>query len=918
MKNTKLATRKTSQRLLSSQTVEMTLQLYERAIAATSTSIVIADALLPDFPIIYCNAAFVQLTGYSLGEILGQSCLFLQGRDTDLSTLAQIQQALQAKRECRVVLKNYRKDGGAFWNELTISPVRDVSDRITHFICVQVDVTEQQKDKKRMQAQSAAMNASADGMAIFDSTGEFIYINEAYAQMNGYDTTEDLIGKSWKILYDRAELRIFEQYILPALKKSGRWRGEAVGLRQDGSKYRQELSLSEIEAGMGIVCVVRDISDRKQAEVALQQVNESLERRIALDRTQLRQVIDKLHRETLERQQAQAILHESEALLRPVVRNLPIILFATDKEGSIALLEGKGLEPLNLKPGELIGRSILNLYLQEPDILSRINHVIAGGETAWVSEIGNLIYESRATPLKNQSGEILGCIGMAMDITYHVKLEEALRQQADRELLLGAIAQRIRKSLNLEEVLNTTVQEVRQFLQTDRVVLYRFESDWSGVVVVESVGENCEPILGIPIEDPCFKEKYVRQYQQGRIRAIADIHTSDIAQCHIDLLARFEVQANLVVPILQGENLWGLLIAHHCSGPREWQETEVTLLAQLSVQIAISIQQSELYQKLQTELVERLQAEAALRQREELLCQKACELEQTLNELQKTQFQLIQSEKMSSLGQLVAGVAHEINNPVNFIYGNIEPARNYIQDLLDIIDLYEQHCRQPSAEIEEKAEEIDLEFIKQDLPKLLESMRVGSDRIREIVRSLRYFSRTDEAEVKAVNIHEGIDSTLMILQNRLKPNANYSGISIVQEYGKLPNVVCYAGQINQVFMNILSNAIDALQESSRYSVADSQENSHPTPTIRIRTEVLDNNRIAIRIADNGPGMPEAVRQRLFDPFFTTKPVGKGTGLGLSISYQIVVERHGGELHCFSQLGKGTEFAIEIPLHQTRR
>ncbi|MCL1475263.1 PAS domain-containing sensor histidine kinase [Argonema antarcticum] len=576
-------------------------------------------------------------------------------------------------------------------------------------------------------------------------------------------------------------------------------------------------------------------------------------------------------------------------------------------------MSGKGLEPLGLKAGELVGRSIFDLYRHEPEIISKISHVLAGGEAAWTAEMGDLVYENRATPLKNQSGEVIGSIGMALDITYHVKAEESLRQQAERERLVGAIAQRIRRSLNLEEVLNTAVQEVRQFLQTDRVVLYRFYSDWSGVVEVESVGENCQPILGIPIQDTCFQGKYVQKYQQGRIRAIEDIYNTDIVQCHIDLLAQFQVRANLVVPILQGENLWGLLIAHHCSGPRQWLESEVSLLGQLSVQIAIAIQQSELYQKLQAELIDREQAEAALRQREELLCQKACELEQTLHELQKTQTQLIQSEKMSSLGQLVAGVAHEINNPVNFIYGNIDPARNYIQNLLELIELFQQHCPLPCSEIEEKAEDIDLEFVKEDLPKLLESMRVGSDRIREIVRSLRYFSRTDEAEMKDVDIHEGIDSTLLILQNRLKANGDYPGIQIIQEYADLPKVECYPGQLNQVLMNILSNAIDAMQEGCQVQGVK----CGAIPTIWIRTKVLDNNLIAIQIVDNGPGMKDTVRQRLFDPFFTTKPVGKGTGLGLSISYQIIVEKHGGQLHCFSQPGEGTEFAIEIPLRQSK-
>ncbi|MCL1471192.1 PAS domain S-box protein [Argonema antarcticum] len=340
MKNGKLATPKTLERFVRSDTVEAKLHLYERAIAATSTGIVIADALLPDLPIIYCNSAFEQLTGYSTGEVLGRNCCFLQGRDTDPSAVAQIREAVRDRRECRVVLKNYRKNGTHFWNQLTISPVSDASGSVTHFIGVQLDVTQQQEAQRRLQEQSAAMSAAIDGMAIVNQKGEFVYLNEAYAQLYGYEFAEELIGKSWKSLYDEAELRIFKQYILPAVDKHGRWRGEAVGLRQNGSKYRQELSLSAIEAEMGMVCVVRDISDRKRAEVALQQQNEALERRLTVGSVELRKVIDKLHRETLERQQAQAISRESEALLRPIVTNLPIILYATDKKGEVTLSEG--------------------------------------------------------------------------------------------------------------------------------------------------------------------------------------------------------------------------------------------------------------------------------------------------------------------------------------------------------------------------------------------------------------------------------------------------------------------------------------------------------------------------------------------------------------------------------------------------
>lgn len=308
---------------------------------------------------------------------------------------------------------------------------------------------------------------------------------------------------------------------------------------------------------------------------------------------------------------------------------------------------------------------------------------------------------------------------------------------------------------------------------------------------------------------------------------------------------------------------------------------------------------------------------------EEVLRHKNQQLRQTLQQLKNTQAQLIQTEKMSSLGQLVAGVAHEINNPVNFIHGNLPYISNHTEDLLKLLFIYQKYYPKPLSKIQEQAEEIDVEFIAEDLPKILSSMKMGTERIHQIVLSLRNFSRLDEAEKKPVNIHEGIDSTLLILQHRLKPVGNKPGIEVIKDYGNIPLLDCFPGQLNQVFMNILSNAIDAF-ESNQDSATDQEELM--TPSITIRTELINNgflespsavqqtkDRVRICIIDNGLGIPDVIKERIFDPFFTTKPVGVGTGLGLSISHRIVVERHGGSIKCRSKLGKGTEFRIEIPI-----
>ncbi len=330
-------------------------------------------------------------------------------------------------------------------------------------------------------------------------------------------------------------------------------------------------------------------------------------------------------------------------------------------------------------------------------------------------------------------------------------------------------------------------------------------------------------------------------------------------------------------------------------------------------------------QLLGAEIVERQLAEIALQKaKEELeirveertaqLKQQTQQIEQTLLELQQTQAKLIQSEKMSSLGQVVAGIAHEINNPVNFIYGNIAPAGEYANNLLELADIYKQQYPNPLPIVKEKLLSVDLDFIREDLPKILSSMKTGADRIRNIVKSLRSFSRLDEAEMKLADLHEGIDSTLMMLQNRLNPKPDYPGIEIIKNYGNLLKVECYPGQLNQVFINIFNNAIDAFEEEHEDPpLADSK--THPK-ILRISTTVLDGKWVEIKFFNNGPGMTKAVVEQIFNPFFTTKPVGKGTGLGLSIGYQIITERHKGELQCISAPGQGTEFIIKIPISVT--
>ncbi|PZV09368.1 MAG: hypothetical protein DCF22_18640 [Leptolyngbya sp.] len=473
---------------------------------------------------------------------------------------------------------------------------------------------------------------------------------------------------------------------------------------------------------------------------------------------------------------------------------------------------------------------------------------------------------------------------------------ESLSQQ---DSILFNLANQIRNSLDLDTILQTAVNEIHTLLQVDRcnfVWCLPHGDQFRFTITHEATNAEISSAMGeVPIKPGSMLTQAILNLEMLRIKDVSATSTALTPQDQA-LLHRLQAISVLLIPLKTHSGQLGAIVCHHCHGSRQWTESEVQLLKAVTDQVAIALDQAELLAQT------RATAFAAQAQ--------ATYLGSALSQLQQTQMQLVQQEKMSSLGQLVAGVAHEINNPVNFINGNIAYATDYVRDLLELLNLYQATYANPTAAIQEKVAAIDLDFLTEDLPSLLSSMRMGAERIRQIVLSLRNFSRLDEAEMKPVDIHEGIDNTLLILKSRLKLTSAKFEIQVIKEYGNLPLVDCYAGQLNQVFMNLLGNAIDALDET-------------PNPIITIQTELILRQKssahsshadsVMIRIRDNGAGMTDTTQQKLFNPFFTTKPIGKGTGLGLSISYQIVVEKHGGILKCSSEPGKGSEFWIQIPV-----
>jgi len=492
------------------------------------------------------------------------------------------------------------------------------------------------------------------------------------------------------------------------------------------------------------------------------------------------------------------------------------------------------------------------------------------------------------------------------------QLYEQTQKLAQREKLVNQITNQTRQTFDLEIILTEAIAQLLESLQIDRCLVHLVEEseialdtspmldpslaeersdtpDSQSHIRRQHLYEVCRPPFQPTVDEFDTNGPITQWVVQHRQRVlIADVTKDKRIGSHNEEYQKAEIKSSLVVPVQANGKLHAILYLNQCKEVRYWSKNDQKLSQAVADQLAISIQQARLYSQIQHQAIH----SAAQAQKMTMM----------LTELKQTQAQLIHSEKMSSLGQMVAGVAHEINNPVNFIYGNIPYLENYVRDLVTLVKAYQQDSDHPSPQVRQLAEEIDLDFLMRDLPQIFQSMQSGAERIHSIVDLLQNFSRQNEAPLKAVDINEAIESTLLMLHNQ------HSGRILVERYwGELPLVECYAREINQVFLHILTNAIEALRRS------ETNDKWIKITTQLIQSVNLEQDKIQITIADNGIGIPLGIQSKVFDPFFTTKDVGKGKGLGLTVSYQTVVDQHRGTINLQSAPGAGAEFTIELPI-----
>ncbi|MBD1920211.1 PAS domain S-box protein [Microcoleus sp. FACHB-831] len=841
----------TTRQDLETQVCEEGEQLLQAVFNNATMGIVVLDV---DLTIVEVNPTLAQWLGYSAIEMQGRCLGEFISKEEAIADKKLYREVVVGERDSYQVEKRFCcREGQWLWANLTVSLVRNAKGKPQYVMALVENVTSrhlmQAEIEQQTQIFDSILSALPDYIYVCDRAGKYIYVNSSGAAAFGL-AKHEILGKNWQELNFSYRLTDGLKTDMEAVFKRGKAiKGEIDFLTVDGTAHSEYL-LSPVASNDGgieaVVVTIRDKSDRKQIQEALE---------------------------------------DSEQKFQKLAANVPGVIYQflrhPDGSSSFVYVSSGCRELYELEPEEIQQNSNLMWERIHPDHLQSLQQsievscktmmpwnwegkiVLPSGKIKWI--------QGASRPERQANGDILWD-GLIVDISDRKLVESVLQhyQQRLEEIVSLRTAALTNANLQLQqEIAERKLAEEERQKQED---LYRtlaknfpngavflFDLDLRFTIAegmgLAEVGLSKQLLEGKTIQEvfppDCYAqvEPYYRAALAGKATVFEQACGEIIYQVH-------------AIPVKndRGEVFAGMIVAQ-----------DITIAKH---------------------------AEAQLKEQ-------ATELQQALQDLKQTHLQLVHSEKMSSLGQLLAGVAHEINNPVNFIYGNITHASQYTSDLLGLLQLYQQQYPHSTPEIEDEIQAIDLDFLVKDLPKLLSSMKVGAERISEIVLSLRNFSRSDEAAMKVVDIHEGLDSTLLMLQNRIKAKPEHPAIVLIKDYGKLPLVECNPGQINQVFMNLISNALDALEES----IGSTQT----APCIQIRTEVIEGATVAIKIADNGSGMKEEVRRRLFDPFFTTKPIGKGTGLGLSISHEIVVEKHVGKLYCQSELSKGTEFTIEIPI-----
>ncbi len=813
------------------------------------------------------NSGAKRILGYGACEIVGKNSeCFYTSEDIAIGKPQEKLVTATAAGRYESQGWRFRKDGSRFWANIIVTPLRDERRELQGFSQIMQDITKQKQAAEEKMQLIASLQASekkfrtlyestTDAVMLLDEQG-FLDCNPATLNLFGCSTESEFCGKhpsefSPLLQPNGQDSTSLSQERINTALEMGNCRFDWLHCRLDGSEFPAEVLLTSMDIGgkMGLQAVVRDITYRVQAQVALKQANEILECRVKERTSQLEAAIKQLSL--------------SEEKFSKAFRSSPDpMTITTFAEGKFLEVNDSFLSALGYFREEIIGHKVpeLNIWVKPQDRLNfrRI-----------LQEQG--VVRSQECEFKMKSGSVVVCLLSAELINL------------DGELCMLAVMTDITDRKHAEEALRESQRALSTLMSNLPGMAYRFRNDPDRSM--EFVSEGCYQLAGYS------PEEFIGT-RQVSIAKLTHPDDRDLLwnAVQVALEQNRPYQLNYRITAKNGEVKW------------VWEQG-LGVFSDTGELIAL--------EGLITDISEQKRSEEALVRSQTELTQQKIQLENTLHELQQTQAVLIHTEKMSTLGQMVAGVAHEINNPVSSVCGNLVHVGHYTEDLLDLIDMYQQHCPQPPASIQTKIEDIELEFLLEDLPKAMSSMQIGADRIREIVRSLRTFSRKDDSQMSKVNLHEGIEGTLLILQSRLKARGNYPEIAVIKDYGNLPLVECYSGKINQVFMNLIGNAIDAIEEYNEgRSVAEAKANRSK---IKIRTEVQNSNAI-IRISDNGPGIPAEVCQQLFEAFFTTKPAGKGTGLGLSISYK-VIEEHGGKLSCVSAPGQGAEFLIEMPIEQ---